>query len=498
MHLRKFFLFAWIAIGLPLSAICAETTAAYVYTDLGDLPIENQTDRRVTGNATQALVESHAYGISATGHVEGVVSITTSNISTINPSGTHAVFQREIHYFDKQTHSFGAYHNGNSFGRGINTAGQIAGGGPRLGVGVGPYCGVFYGNGLFADIGSVFPAAEESSAYAINENGHISGSVVIAIHHGVTILSKKAILWNSSSAILLNDLSDINTGKSVNSLGRAINNSDQVAGWSDVVISGVTATHGCIMQDGHPAIDLGTLVGTANASARSEACGISDAGDVCGYSMIANGSNHAFLYYGGANGKMLDLGTLSRNPASFAFGMNNHRVIVGETGQGFGAQTVAMVWTADSGMQDLNKLTTGAGDWEMQVANAVNDAGQIVGDAENRKTGETHGFLLTPTALATPPSVSKTPTDFQVLVGQNITIASNITGSNPLTFQWYNNGTAIPGATSANLSLSNVQMSSSASYSVTATNLVGVTTAKVTMTVIQGVQGTNTQPTNPR
>ncbi len=44
-------------------------------------------------------------------------------------------------------------------------------------------------------------------------------------------------------------------------------------------------------------------------------------------------------------------------------------------------------------LQDLNKTTAGSG-WTLIEADAINDAGQIVGTA--LKGSEEHGFLLTP------------------------------------------------------------------------------------------------------
>lgn len=45
-------------------------------------------------------------------------------------------------------------------------------------------------------------------------------------------------------------------------------------------------------------------------------------------------------------------------------------------------------------LQDLNKLTTAGSGWVLIEADAINDAGQIVGTA--LKGNEEHGFLLTP------------------------------------------------------------------------------------------------------
>jgi probable HAF family extracellular repeat protein len=45
-------------------------------------------------------------------------------------------------------------------------------------------------------------------------------------------------------------------------------------------------------------------------------------------------------------------------------------------------------------MLDLNNLIPSGSGWVLQVANGVNDGGQIVGNGTIG--GQTHGFLLTP------------------------------------------------------------------------------------------------------
>jgi probable HAF family extracellular repeat protein len=345
---------------------------------------------------------------------------------------------------------------------------------------------VVYGDGTFSSIG-IPGNGVPSAAYAINELGHAAGYAyeTIQLSGNNTTIAQKAIFWSGSSSTTLSDLSTSQNGSFIGSSGQAINSSDQVAGWSDVVVTGTFTTHACIMQVGHNAIDLGTIPsaeGLLFPSAVSYAYGINNLGSVCGYSTTLTGNYHAFIYTAGSGGGMTDLGTLPGGRASFAFGINNSGTIVGYGDEGVSGQNFAWIYSSGS-MQDLNTLTSGAGNWVMQAAYGINDYGQIVGTAFNNVTGVIHGFLLTPTNEATPPSVSTPPSNIQAQAGQNITIASNITGSSPLSFQWYNNGTAISGATSANLSLANVQATDSANYSVTATNLVGTVTTNATLTV---------------
>jgi probable HAF family extracellular repeat protein len=53
-------------------------------------------------------------------------------------------------------------------------------------------------------------------------------------------------------------------------------------------------------------------------------------------------------------------------------------------------------------MQDLSSLVSAENDWILQYASGINDLGQIVGRMNNRSTGQTDAFLLTPDAAPVP------------------------------------------------------------------------------------------------
>ncbi|MBL9205928.1 MAG: S8 family serine peptidase [Opitutaceae bacterium] len=93
-------------------------------------------------------------------------------------------------------------------------------------------------------------------------------------------------------------------------------------------------------------------------------------------------------------------------------------------------------------------------------------------------------------ALPTPPVFTSQPTPRSAAVGQSVTFSAGIASPVTPTYQWYRNGVAIPGATSATLSLSNVQASSAGSYSVVVANAGGfVRSSEAALTVLTGPQG---------
>jgi len=89
-----------------------------------------------------------------------------------------------------------------------------------------------------------------------------------------------------------------------------------------------------------------------------------------------------------------------------------------------------------------------------------------------------YGSILSSNALLTvqaPPVFTTQPTNLTVSLGTNAVFTVIATGSPPLIYQWYFNGTSGPilGATNATLVISNAQLASAGGYAVTATNLFG-------------------------
>jgi len=80
-----------------------------------------------------------------------------------------------------------------------------------------------------------------------------------------------------------------------------------------------------------------------------------------------------------------------------------------------------------------------------------------------------------PTGVA--PTITSHPQSRTVSAGTNVTFTVTATGSAPLSYQWRRNETNLPGATSASLTLSNVQSANAGSYSVRVTNAFGAATS---------------------
>lgn len=170
----------------------------------------------------------------------------------------------------------------------------------------------------------------------------------------------------------------------------AINREGDVVGTASVA----NAEHGFLFK-GSKLVDLGTLGGDF-----SRAKAISDQGWIVGSAGLKPyGSRHAFLY---RNGRMEDLGAPDGFESSDANGINTSGVIVGEastiTGSGFLRVDVdSRAYRYRDGVwSDLNALTdlSGTAIKLLTTASAINDTGEIVGDA--LCADGWHGFLLTP------------------------------------------------------------------------------------------------------
>jgi Immunoglobulin domain/Immunoglobulin I-set domain len=99
--------------------------------------------------------------------------------------------------------------------------------------------------------------------------------------------------------------------------------------------------------------------------------------------------------------------------------------------------------------------------------------------------------------ISQPPVITNQPASQTVTVGQTATFTVTATGTGTLTYQWYDNGTAISGATSSSYTTPAAASTDSGSiFTVTVTNAGGtVTSAPATLTVSAG--GTTVNPNAP-
>lgn len=116
---------------------------------------------------------------------------------------------------------------------------------------------------------------------------------------------------------------------------------------------------------------------------------VNESGQVAGQGRNPTGQARAFLWEGGVT---RDLGVPAGGNLSRARGINNSGDVVGEwrilvNGQ----QRFKAFLYEDGRMRDLNALIPGGTGWDLTGAQAINEAGQIVGSGTIG--GETHAFV---------------------------------------------------------------------------------------------------------
>jgi hypothetical protein len=93
-----------------------------------------------------------------------------------------------------------------------------------------------------------------------------------------------------------------------------------------------------------------------------------------------------------------------------------------------------------------------------------------------------------------PPLIISEPQSETVTVGQSASFSVVASGTEPLSYQWSLNGTALPGATNSALTLNTVQPSDAGSYTVVVTNSVSSVTSAVATLIVNVPPLITTEP----
>jgi probable HAF family extracellular repeat protein len=233
------------------------------------------------------------------------------------------------------------------------------------------------------DLGSLRGRQNSSVAISINAEGAVVGHSENGIIDPKTGFSElRAVLWTRGEIV------NLGTFGGNDSLAAMINNREQVIGSALNAIpdpfsilglflgsTGPTQTRAFLWEDGHKR-DLGTLGGPDAFAGR-----INNLGEIIGTSYINSVPNqstgvpttHPFLW---REGKMVDLGDLG-GTASSAGGINDHTQIIGNSNLAGDQVSDPFLWE-EGRLMDLNTNTLGG---NPITANAINNAGEIVGGA---------------------------------------------------------------------------------------------------------------------
>jgi len=249
---------------------------------------------------------------------------------------------------------------GGTFSQGvaINGSGEVVGTSSGKSPGFG---GAFLSNGH-----GMHQLSAPAVAHGINDSGQIVGQC-----RDTQLLQNYACVVSSNGAITALPESnpsieclEISTIPGLTPAAIAINNNGQILGncFLNTAVVWTNDTPTVL-----PTLGGGSSTGTA----------ISGNGQVVGTSQTSTGAEDGFLW---SNGTMTDLGS-SFSPAA----VNDSGVVVG--GQ--------FVYS-NGNLQNLNNLIPPGSVYQIQSATGINDNGQIVANASDTATGQTHALLLTP------------------------------------------------------------------------------------------------------
>ncbi len=186
---------------------------------------------------------------------------------------------------------------------------------------------------------------------------------------------------------------------------------------------------------------------------------------------------------------------------SVSLSADGNTAITGAVGDNSNAGAV-WVWTRTGEVwtqQGTKLVGSGAvGDAEQGVSVSLSADGKtaiVGGFADNNYAGA--AWVFTASAPPTAPSFITPPVSQTVNAGQNVSFTGFAIGTAPLSYQWQFNNVPIAGATSATLTLTNVQPNNNGRYSVRVSNAVGSITSQTAILNVLGDPTGGVPPTNP-
>ncbi len=309
---------------------------------------------------------------------------------------------------------------GGSWAAGVNAAGHVAGWWWVKGA-AGETKGFWYDGSEMINLHPPTSLFKISEAYALNILDDVVGAA------WAFFADKHAVIWlhGAHAMIDLNDYMDSSAKKDWKlTQAYAINDAGHIVGRA-IHLGKVHAF--LLKTKGAVPIDLGAIVEKDDDS--STAYGINACDDVVGYTNTSK-DYHGFLWKEPSG--MTDIGTLlgpHASSESYAQAINKKEELVGAVGgfhksesfhdgPGISTYTDALcvpyshaLWYGKGELKDLNTLIPASPKWELNLANGINDKGQIAGSGFYKdKAAPCPGSLLSKAVLLTPVGLTPSTT----------------------------------------------------------------------------------------
>lgn len=384
-----------IAISISAATLLAALAAPVC------LPAQEQSARhepklahyRVTDLGTLGGTTSLAYGVNHAGVVDGVATVPDGN--------QHAFLWHRGHMTDLGTlggpNSIAYWlNNRNEATITSDTSTNDPLGEDFCGFGTHLIClGALWNDGTMTALPTL--GGNNSVAFTLNDRGQIVGAAENKAQDSSCpapqVLDFEAVIWGPKPSKIrrLRPLPGDSVGFAlgVNNRGQAVGASGLCSNTPLVPLQ--VGPHAVLWDNGKP-INLGSLGG----SQINTAAAINDRGEVIGGSDLSGDTViHSFLWTK-AKG-MQDLGTLSGDAISLGGWINNKTQVVGWSCDSSG-NCRAYFWQ-NNVMTDLNSLIPAHSKLYLMFAYTITDAGDIVGQALDKSTGDLHAFLARPVRL---------------------------------------------------------------------------------------------------
>src|SRR4029077_6781915 len=248
------------------------------------------------------------------------------------------------------------------------------------------------------------PGGVDSYAAGINNHRQVAGWAENGVHDPTCnnappvsqFLQFEAVVWGPELG-QLTQLSPLSPDP--DSAATAINDKGQVVGFSGLcanAVGGTSAQHAVLWEpDGTP-INLGNFDGGV---AWNTPTAINNRSQVVGFGNQARTQGGAFnpvAFFWEKEHGIRPIAPIGDDTNSWAWGINNHGVVVGQSFGGADDPFGRAFLYEHGSIRDLNALTQPNSSLHLELANDINDEGEIVGFARDTNTGATVAFLAVP------------------------------------------------------------------------------------------------------